>query len=135
MCSKSINGENLSFRQLIIPNFQKSDFPPDLWDAPPPPADTHQLSSGLRTMSDRTRPLLQSSLLCCCVRPYQLFSLRLGLWPSHSGPGRAQNWTKTKISIYQNIIFLWAKSKDHYIGHHVSEFVWMKNYRFSRSIS
>ena len=43
--------------------------------------------------------------------------------PAHSGPGRAQNWTKTKISIYQNIIFLWAKSKDHYIGHHVSEFV------------
>ena len=33
--------------------------------------------------------------------------------PVHSGPGRAQNWTKTKISIYQKIIFLWAKSKDH----------------------
>ena len=35
------------------------------------------------------------------------------LAPPHSGPGRAQNWTKTKILIYQKIIFLWAKSKDH----------------------
>ena len=58
---------------------------------------------------------LQSFFVCLLYPPagtaggYFRFS---SVTPPHSGPGRAQNWTKTKISIYQNIIFLWAKSKD-----------------------
>ena len=41
-------------------------------------------TSCLWTMIDRKGPS-ESSLLCCCVTPQLLLSLRLGLWPSESG--------------------------------------------------
>ena len=73
-----------------IPQFRYSEFSP--WPvnqlhvvlASGPLTPTQKGTSFLWTMIDRTG-LLESSLLCCCVTPQLLFSLRLGWWPSESG--------------------------------------------------
>ena len=78
--------EYLSFGQLI-PQFRKSDFFPltchYILALVRGPSTPRQIRSCLWTIIDRTGPL-ESSLLCCCVTPQLLFSLRIGLWLSES---------------------------------------------------
>ena len=94
---------NLLFGQLI-PQFRKSNFPPDLsinytrpwWEAhwPPPPPHTHthiQLhTSCLWLMIDSTGTLEQFIMLL--HNTTVLFSLCLALWPSESGVSKIVAW-------------------------------------------
>ena len=77
---------------------------------PPPPPPQFQPCKYFRCACLFNRPcgVCKIIIVLRCLLSYKLCHV-LTL---HSGPGRAQNWTKTKISIYQKNIFVWAKSKD-----------------------